>query len=485
MKKPISVALSLLMLLPALCAVSCGKTEEDRTMYEIEAEYFPETRTLSAQMTVDVLCPGEEELSSLSFELWPNAYREGAQIAPVSELFTASAYYDGPSYGGIEITAVEGARSFTICGEDKNILRLSLSEPLPAGQRTTVGIAFEVVLAKINHRLGVTRNTVNLGGFYPVLCHFGEDGFEEYVYAPSGDPFVSDTADYDVTLTLPKGWKAISGFAPERVESLATDQKEAYHVRAEGVRDVAFVLGKSFEEIKTEAGGVEVVYAYFGDPAPEETLACAAKSLAFYADTFGAYAYPRYCVAETDFVYGGMEYPALSMIASGLHASEMPAVVAHETAHQWWYAMVGSNQFEHAWQDEGLAEYSSALFFEAHPAYQLTYADCIAASERAYRAFFSVHSQVTGSSDTGMDRPLTEFSGDYEYRSIAYDKGVILFDRIRETIGKKRLIAALGAYASAYSGKLAAPHDLIGCFARAGGNAAALFASFREGSVVI
>ena len=211
----------------------------------------------------------------------------------------------------------------------------------------------------------------------------------------------------------------------------------------------------------------------------------AADSLSFYEKTFGDYAYPAYTVVQTDFPYGGMEYPMLSMISLSLHQSEVAAVVAHETAHQWWYAMVGSDQYNEAWQDEGLAEYSVALFWDAYPQYGGSYKEMVALSESGYRAFFSVYSQVSKSSDTRMSRPLSEFGGLYEYRSIAYDKGVILFDRVRTVAGERKVLRALSRYAKRYGGKIASADDLISCFVDVGAHVAELFASFIEGKCVI
>jgi hypothetical protein len=39
-------------------------------------------------------------------------------------------------------------------------------------------------------------------------------------------------------------------------------------------------------------------------------------------------------------------------------------VTIHEAGHQWWYGIVGSNEFEHAWMDEGLNTFSTARVIE-------------------------------------------------------------------------------------------------------------------------
>lgn len=478
-------AVSAVMLVSCAAVTSCAERGEKRCSYTISAEYFPEERTLTAQMTVCVPNQTDTALGALEFELWPNAFREGAVYKPVSDLFAPAVYYQGESYGGIEIHAVTGAESFRVCGEDENVLSVSLVKPLYPDESVTLDMSFTVTLPEVNHRFGVGEHNVNLANFYPVLCVY-DGGFSQYPYTENGDPFVSECADYDVTLTIPDDYTAVCSGRSERSEE---GGKATYRMTAECVRDVAFVLGTDLKTVSRtlSLGGAEVTveYAYLSDESPETALSAAAESLTYYSETFGDYAYPYYAVVETDFPYGGMEYPALAMISSTLPADDVPTVIAHETAHQWWYAAVGSNQFEAAWQDEGLAEYSTALFLDAHPGYGDAYADFVHRCENGYRAFFSVKSQLSGEVDTSMTRPLTSFSGAYEYRNIAYDKGVILFDRVRSVTGDKKFFAALCDYYRKYTGKIATPEDLIACFGGAGSNVEGLFESFLSGSCVI
>lgn len=478
MRRILPVVLALLLALAPLTLAACGTTTPD--LYTMTLVYEPSTRSLAGEMTVQLENRTGSAWETVEFQLWPNAFREGAKYLPVSETYAPAVYYKGASFGGTTLTGIEGGEA-RVVGEDENILEVTPPAPVYPDERITLTMRFTVLLPEIEHRLGVGQKTVNLGNFYPILCAWGEEGFCEHVYACCGDPFVSGVADYDVTFSLPASYHVAHTGTGTRTEEngLAT-----YHVRAEGVRDFAMVCSEQFTVHTAEASGIPVMYYALDDADPSGTLQTACESLSYYADAFGAYEYPAYTVVETGFPYGGMEYPMLSLIADDLPATEVPLVVAHETAHQWWYAMVGSDQYHEAWQDEGLAEYSAALFFEAYPEYGRTYADMVAASESAYRAYYSVSAQLSRG-ETAMRRDLTDYTGDYAYRSLAYDKGVILFNRLRQTVGEERFFAAIKDYARAYKGEIAPPEALIARFAARSPQAEGIFAAFLDGLCVI
>ncbi|MGP4002380.1 M1 family aminopeptidase [Streptomyces sp. 8N706] len=55
-----------------------------------------------------------------------------------------------------------------------------------------------------------------------------------------------------------------------------------------------------------------------------------------------------------------MEYPGLVLLSSARMA------VAHEVAHQWWYGIVGNDQFREPWLDESFAVYAADVFRGDH-----------------------------------------------------------------------------------------------------------------------
>ena len=465
--------LATLSVLPVAALTACNKKEATRCSYRIEAEYLE--GTLNATVCVSVVNGTQNTLEKIPFALYGNAFSEEAE-RPVSELFSSACYYDGESYGGMEIHSVEGAVSYDVTSGG-SILTAYLSEPLYPDECVTLTLDYTLTLAKANHRLGVGENCVNLSYFYPMLFAQNESGFYEYKPTAVGDPFVLPVADFSVSLTVPREYTVACGGEATRQEE---GEKAIYSYEAKCVRDAAFVLGH-FEKSSAVSGGVQVEYYYFGDEDPAYTMQAALDALATYTQLFGEYPYEKFAFAETDLYLGGMEYSSFITISSLLQKTERVSVVAHEAAHQWWYAVVANDQNACAWQDEGLSEYSVALFYEHNPDYQKTYRDLITASEGAYRNYYSIKSQLSSEVDTSMSRPLSSFSGDYEYRILAYDKGVVLFDRLRFGMGDRRFFAALKRYVSAYAFEVASEADLIGCFS----SQEELILSFTQGRCVI
>jgi aminopeptidase N len=102
-----------------------------------------------------------------------------------------------------------------------------------------------------------------------------------------------------------------------------------------------------------------VTVRVFGDrPASRRALMKeTVGALKIFQRRFGPYGSPEFDVVETRFGFFGMEYAEMVM--------ENPSVgtAAHELAHQWWFGIVGDNQYANPWLDETLASYSDAATY--------------------------------------------------------------------------------------------------------------------------
>lgn len=453
------------------------------TRYEITAEYVPDNATLAGTVKVTYENATENALSALKFQLSPNAYRKDALYRPIAKTYETEAYYKGESYGEMVISSVSGAKNWEVVGEDENILTAHLIQPLFPGEKTVLDIGFLLKLAAVNHRTGVTAHTVNLGNFYPTLCGMKNGAFYETAYYSNGDPFYSDVADYKVTFTTPKDYVVASTGDVYKERSL--ESKREYAFTANKVRDFCIVLSKEFSVLESNVNGNTLLYYYYNDKNARETLALAGEVFTFYEDTYGAYPYTSFSFAQTGFCLGGMEYPRLAMISDKLSSQQKARVIAHELAHQWWYGVVGSDQIENAWQDEGLAEYSAVTFFEKYEKYGVTRETAVQEALREYRSYYDVYGSVLGRADTKMTRHLKEYVTDYEYKCLSYDKSLVMFDTLRKSVGDKGFFNALRRYYSTNKYKVVTPAHLFAAFEKTGYDVHGFFESFLSGKAVL
>lgn len=483
MKKTISRILTVCACFCAFSFSSCEKEKKVATVYEITAEYSPENGTLAGASKVTFQNCTDSALSVLKFQLYPNAYREDALYRPVSKACETSAYYAGESYGEMVISSVNGAKNWEVLGEDENILYAYLERALYPEEKVVLDIAFLIKLAKVNHRTGITKKTVNLGNCFPTLCGIKDGGFLESVYYDDGDPFYSDCADYKVTVKTPKEYLVASSGA--EVSERTLESKKEYTVSLTNARDFALVLSDCYKKAEGDADGVRVYYYYYDDKNAQKRVDLIEEAFAFFRETFGAYPYPTFTLAQTGFCQGGMEYPALAMISDSLSEENAVRSAVHEIAHQWWYAVVGSNQIENAWQDEGLAEYSALVFFENYEKYGVSREACVASALKEYRSYYDVYGSVLGRTDTAMTRHLKDFISDYEYKCLSYDKAVVMFDTLRKSVGDKKFFAGLKRYYAENAFENATPDSLIGAFERVGLDARGFFESFLQGKAIL
>lgn len=484
--------LSSLLLIVAMffCGIltfsACDKQPNVTTKYEITAEYVPETATLAGTEKVTFENGGDGEVSTLKFQLYANAYRKDATYQPIAQTYRETAYYQGESYGEIVISSVVGAKSWEVMGEDENILYVHLLQSLFPGESVVLDIGFLVKFACVRHYMGVGKNTVNMGGVFPVLCGVKNGGFYEVTYTDVGDPFYQDCADFSVALTVPREYvvAATGTVARER----ALEQKKEYVFSALSVRDFAFVLSKTFKVLEKEVGGNTVAYYYcteYADLAAESVLDLAAEAFLYLEETFGEYPYAQYTLVQTGLCVGGMAYPALGMLSDAWTGDALVRAIVHETAHQWWGVGVGSDQVEQAWQDEGLAEYAAVTFFEAYEKYGLTREELLREALREYRSYYDVYGSVLGRTDTKMGRLLTAYVSEYEYRCLAHDKAVVMFDTLRKAVGDDKFFKGLRRYYKENLFLMATPEHLIGSFERVGVDVDGFFDSFLQGKAVL
>ncbi len=428
------------------------------------------------------------DLNCIKFHIYPNNFAKGAINKPVSSLYESAAYPNGINYSNFTLTYVNinnSAVEYALEGTDKDILCVYLSSNLKSNKRAQIIMEYTITLPNINHRFGYGENTINLGNFYPIACVFENGEFLEDRYTTNGDPFYSDMANYSCTISYDSDYVLAS--SGTQTKTTTQNNKKTTNIVCRASRDFALVLSDKFNIKETTIDNTKILYYYYNDENPESSISTAKKAIETFNEMIGTYEYPTLSVVETNFVYGGMEYPSLVMISDKLETHEdYEYTIVHEIGHQWFYAMVGNNEFAHGWMDEGLTEYITACFYERHPEYNKNIKDIIDNAEKSYMLFVEVYGSVLGEIDTSMDRKLNEFNTDPEYTYLTYVKGMIMFSNLRSVIGNNKFFKALQTYFNEFKGKNATPSDLIKCFQKASNNSiVSFFDSYLKGKVKV
>ncbi len=486
--------LLLIVILAGVC-MGCGQKPDDisslsagLTSYQIDLTLDTEAKSASATETITYVNTSGTILKEVDFHLYPQYFEQGVSTQIVSATSLSSAYPNGLSYAQFEVVRVkvDGVETgVNYSGVDDGILVVMLNNSLFPDESVQIYIEFNFVLGNCEHRFGYGEHTINLGNFYPIACVYEEGtGFSLEPYDANGDPFYSDMANYEVSITLDSDF--LVSATGQRVSLDVAGDSQTLVFSAQLVRDFALVVSDQFSVISGEVDGIAVEYYFYDDSESERSLQAGLDALRTFADLFGDYPYQTFCIVQADFVYGGMEYPNLVIISDDIDgADDRMNVIIHETAHQWWYGMVGNDEFNFPWLDEALTEYSTLLFYDYNTGYNLTHAEMLSACKANYTLFITVYEDVLGSVDTSM-RAVDEYDTEPEYTYCTYVKGVLMYESLYQLVGEKAFLNSLKEYFSANKYTNATPDDLIAAFeTTTGKDMHNFFSSWLTGKVVI
>ena len=294
-------------------------------------------------------------------------------------------------------------------------LKVPLDKDLVAGASATVFVGFRARLRTSAGGRGYLFAKLNgvaqLYRFIPWVSRrtpFGNSGHGEQFVTP-----VSPRVEVTVTADRKLAW-ATSGRRAERVDA------RTFRYVATHVRDFNLTASPAWKTtVGRSLNGKTRIFVHSRKHDGKQLLKLAKAELARYRRiTSVPYPHDTYRIAETG---GGlaMESPGLIWIPSSRPASDLPYLVSHETAHQWWYATVGNDQSTDAFADEALADYFSR------------------------KKHLSIRSSRCPTDR--LDRPSQAYS-DFCYFEVVYVQGARFLDKLREDYGSAKFLAAIRAY---------------------------------------
>lgn len=462
--KIIAVIIVVVLIGISIFLTTLTKQKQQNCEYFIDVTI--EEEFLKGELTLKYINTNENPINSLYFNLYPNAFKNEDNILNVAVPDRINeAYPNGFDTGYINIVSVKLKNKdaeFTL-EEKEQVLNVKTGE-IKKKESAEIKIIFEEKLPDSPMRYGYGENTFNFGNWYPVLCPFENGEPIITTYVSNGDPFYSECSDYFVTIkTSPKYRIATSGKILSKNTQNPMETK--WIIEGKNIRDFAFVLSEDFNLKSTKVGDT-IIYSYYleNDEAGETALKYAENAIVCFNKMFGEYPYETFSVVACDFYIGGMEYPNLVYIDKNLYSNiyyeALEEVVVHETAHQWWYGIVGNNELKEAWIDEGLTQFSVGLYFDEIYGKE-RYKMFLQENESYCKTVFEIVKDVTGAVNKQIDRPSNEFEHWLLYDALTYDVSTLMFDNLRNSIGDEKLFNGLKGYYEANKFKNSNKEKLI------------------------
>lgn len=327
-----------------------------RPAYALSAEVDPQNGQVDVHEQLVFPNTTGDTLEELILYVFPNAFAEAFILGDIK----------------LEQGGQSSAPSYTL---SETTLRLFLPSSLAPGEEVVLDLDYTLHPPLLDAsawppegNLGWSEGgrSVHLGHWYAQLVPYRRGyGWQTWPYHPVGDPFCSDVADYAVVVTAPDNYVVVGGGERQK-------EGDRWVFNLEAGRDFAVFVGRNYAELEGQVGAVRVFSVHRREHAEAglAALEVAEEAMAVFLRRYGPYPFETFTVFEGD-LYGGMEYSGIVSVGAEFYESYggtpqevLPALVAHELAHQWWYGVVGNNQIYEPWLDEAMARYSEVLFYE-------------------------------------------------------------------------------------------------------------------------
>jgi hypothetical protein len=407
------------------------------TSYTIDAYLNFAEHRLDVKQRIDYTNVTSETLPNLMLNIHPNRFKNTFELTDIKVDLDGEQVQ--PEIFPLDVT-----------------LRVELPRPLRPDEHVALLMDYTLELPKIDPdaqfvkgSFGYSKRAVSLGNWYPVMAPWRNDkGWYGQTYFEIGDPYVTEVADYQVTITTTEG-VVVAGTGQE------AHSGNRWRYEAEQARSFAFAASDRYQVDTAEAGDTVIHSYYFPDnsDAGKAALETAAQAIELFTELYGPYPYTDYRVAETEFA-GGMEFSGLTFLGSSFYdqydgTSRTPLIplTAHEASHQWFYSLVGNDQVTQPWLDEAPAEYSAFLYYERYLPDDTDWWWLSAVDQYAPMG--------------KIDSLIYEFRDNREYYDAVYRRGAQFMRDLRETMGDPAFFGFLAEYQRRYAHRLATSRDFF------------------------
>jgi hypothetical protein len=508
------IALGMIFLMNSAIAQTKG-TWQQEVNYTLKVNLDDESHMLRGSEEFVYTNNSPNTLEFIYIHLWPNAYKN-KHTALARQLMMSGKDYlfrNDPEYQGFidslnfEIGGISA--QLTYDAKHIDIAKLTLPKPLAPGEKVVVKTPFRVKLpsGKVS-RMGHIYQTYQITQWYPKPAVYDETGWHPMPYLNQGE-FYSEYGTFDVSITLPENYTvgATGDLQTEReikrlnllaeyngVSSRNPDidwsniDKHYENSESSGVmktlrytqsrvHDFAWFADKSFRVLKGEvilpqSGRTVTTWAMYTENSADfwkpHALEYLHDGILKYSQWNGDYPYNQVTAVDgTISAGGGMEYPNVTVIGSVSTKEELEVVIVHEVGHNWFYGILGSNERDFGWMDEGLNTLNEMRFVaEKYP--ENTRLSDMAGGFVRMLGFKGLSHKDEGDlmyrcmASFAVDQPIQSSSTDFSsanYGGVMYQKTGLVFHYLKAYLGDSLFDLCMHTYFDRWKFRHPQPED--------------------------
>ncbi len=361
----------------AFCAPGISQADyfQQDVHYTMHVRLDTKSKHLTGKQEIVYTNNSPDTLDELYLHLYANAYRNRhtAFMKFFRRRFNMN-FIDIPraNRGWIDIANVR-VNDLPVTPEvDETIARIPLPDRLAPGASLTLSLDFDEKIRRHIGRAGYKGRHYDLAQWYPKVAVYDENGFHARKWQ-TGE-FYGEFGTFDVFITLPDnyvvaatgevaggnaGWRFNPPGAKGSVREAQGEREVHFH--AERVHDFAWSADPTFVVQDTVLDNVTIRSVYRRSRAStwqDSTLVHGVRAYRWLTRTVGPYPYTQINIVDA-LLGGGMEYPMLVMDS---RADE--GLVVHEVGHIWFYGILGNDEQDAAWLDEGFTSFQTRWFME-------------------------------------------------------------------------------------------------------------------------
>jgi hypothetical protein len=480
------LAVSAIFLLVVIAGYSQSGYWQQQVDFNIDVVLKDKEQSLDGFAAIEYTNNSPDTLPFIWFHLWPNAYKNDktAFSDQLLENGNTKFYFSGKEHKGYINRIDFRVNGVTAITEDHprdiDIIKVLLPSPLLPGKKISITTPFHVKLPYNFSRGGFDGESFQATQWYPKPAVYDRKGWHPMPYLDQGE-FYSEFGNYSVKITVPENyvvaatgdlqnitekiwlkerknyeWPAAKEIPGGTVEKYPPSSKEVktLHYVQKNVHDFAWFADKRFivdeDTCKITSGRVINVISYYTQANKkiwDQSLEYAKQAVRFYSSHVGEYPYNTVQVVQGPRSFGGgMEYPTITVISPANDKSSLDLTIMHEIGHNWFYGIIGTNERDHPWMDEGINSY-----------FENKYSQHKYGNPDKYQqiGFEIIAEQKT---DQPIETPSDKFS-DLNYYLVAYYKSAEWLRYLASRIGEDVFLNCIREYFRRWQFKHPQPED--------------------------